>query len=358
MATLLLKAWLNSRIDDIKTAQTNVGLTATTTTLNETVADGSSSGAINQLIDLVSSLSSNTYLKHSTLWSNGALTDVSEQTIIDDDKRSQIEALTTDLSKICAHYSYELVTKCETHNASNHTFAFNSSNRTSFSFNASNHTFAFNTQGSCGFNSGNTTFSFDGFTTCSFYSTNGGTCGYHGNEPYAQNSPGFTQNSGNGSGFFQYYHVTSFNAYTQGFSSNTNSAHKSPESAAFSFNGTNSGFGFNATNFGCSQESFICGILSHGENSNNISFTQFSGNTGFSDSYFDTCAQNSGNTTFSQTQSSSFNQNSANAVFTWNSGNATFSENSANFTQFFNYSFTVRTDGTVISNSLLSPTGA
>lgn len=85
-SSLLLKSWLSDRLNDVNTARENVSLSAVTLDLNKTKA--TAAGAISDLVNLVSELSSNTYLKHSPLWSNGALDAPDAGEIIDDVKKA------------------------------------------------------------------------------------------------------------------------------------------------------------------------------------------------------------------------------------------------------------------------------
>ena len=56
--------------------------------LQTVVTKATAAGAISDLVNLVSELSSNTYLKHSPLWSNGALDAPDAGEIIDDVKKA------------------------------------------------------------------------------------------------------------------------------------------------------------------------------------------------------------------------------------------------------------------------------
>ena len=111
MPSKILKSWLAERVNEINTAQTNVGLTPTTISIDEEyVLDND--GAIESVVGTLNAMKNNTYLKHSSLWNSKAYTSVAEGDIIKEDKKTAIEQLTKDISKICANYSYGKTGEC------------------------------------------------------------------------------------------------------------------------------------------------------------------------------------------------------------------------------------------------------
>lgn len=118
----------------------------------------------------------------------------------------------------------------------------------------------------------------------------------------------------------------------------------------FTFNRTNSSNGFNSTNGRCTQNSARCskvsGRVTYTKQLSNISFTQNSGNS----SNGNNTNKVSGGGFFQDNDSTSFGFFSSNvSSFSQNSTNLiSFTQCSTNFSQRFNQSFIVKSDGSTI----------
>lgn len=315
--SLLLKQWLSDQLNIVNITEKNVGKNISSLNFDDTVAKAD--GDINELINLINSLSSNTYLKHSDLWDDINLSVMSSGQMISSTLKDNIELLNDDLSKMCANYSQRTTTTCQHNSANASTFSQNQvksftqhSGNSGFTFNSSRSSFSQNTQGSS-------------------FSQNSTNANFSPQNKYGGSSSGFSQRSMNATGVL----------FSQ-----------------FSSNRSGSTFSFNATN--------SSGIPSFTENNTN-STTSFTFDSANSRGFSFNSTNSTGSFSFNNSNRSGFSQNSTNSTFTFNSNNQTFafnstqassfSQNSTNFTQYDNYSFIVKSNRSIVTNSLTTPTG-
>ena len=321
MATRASKEWILGRVNDLTNTFHGVGVEVdvSPSDIDETIID--SDGKISDLLASLREAKNNKYLQYAESWNNIDLPNIAEGTALKEEQKNIFDTIISDLStNICAQYSYGPTGTCE--QAQTPTFNQNSANA---SFNQKQ-TSSFNQSQTTSFNqnSTNVTFTENSNTAFTQNSTN-------------QTGSGFTQDSSNQSGFGQNFNATTFTAYTEGYSGNTCSAHKGSNYASFTLNSSNIGFGQNTQGSG----------VSFGNNTQST----------FSQDSLSSFTFNGSNHTFTFNSSNqTFTFNSSNHTFTFNSSlNSGFAFNSANFSQNFNYSFMVKGDGTVVSNSNTTP---
>ncbi len=204
-AEQILKSWLRQKYTDNNTLKTNYsdGDSLPVPNTSNSLAEDTD---INTLVTSLRKMQTNTYLRHSPLWSSVNVQNVSEGALIAETKKTDIDNLMTDLLAMNARYS-KTPTECNYAPNTPTAFGSNDTRWTSFSNNPANAT------------------SFD--RTCFFWGSNYGS-NKNGNTRrftfsnfaeyatgFGQGGGTFTQRSGN---------VTAFGAHTLTFTQRFNAS--------------------------------------------------------------------------------------------------------------------------------------
>lgn len=139
----ILKSWLRQKYTDNNTLKTRFG-SGSSLTVPDTSNSSAAATDINTLVTSLRAMQSNTYLRHSPLWSSVNIANVSAGTSIAHTKKVDIDNLMTDLLAMCANNT-KTPTGCNYRANTPTSFTANdahTNNFTAFTNNASNLSFS------------------------------------------------------------------------------------------------------------------------------------------------------------------------------------------------------------------------
>lgn len=100
----ILKSWLQTKYTDNNTLKSRFG-SGTTLIVPDTSNSLAQDTDINTLVTSLRKMQTNTYLRHSPLWSSVNINNVAQGDLIAQTKKTDIDNLMTDLLAMCANYS-------------------------------------------------------------------------------------------------------------------------------------------------------------------------------------------------------------------------------------------------------------